>query len=989
MPTPESAPFAAASFARAGFVDAKTSAQWAKDAALAPLMGDEPWRHDGFLTAVAAAPDPDMALKAVVRALGTHPEPAEVLSWLADEDPRRDLVLGLLGSSSALGAFIAGRGHRWRPTIPASVTVGDVRDTVLAALTGCDDLPLADRLRIAYRQAVTNIAAWDVFHPQPETIVHAVGELLAEAAGAALEVAYVAAAQEVPDAHVCRFAVIALGKCGGLELNYISDVDVMFVVAPTTGGCEESAVATGKALAAAMIRICGATTPYGSLWQLDAALRPEGKNGPLVRTLDSYVEYYSRWAKTWEYQALLKARTVAGDAALGEQFCDRTAQYVWQAASRDNFVDDVHAMRRRVERHIPAGDASRQIKLGQGGLRDIEFCVQLVQLVHGRHDQSVRQRATLPALAALSRGAYVGREDAEGFAECYRFLRLLEHRNQLYRMQRTHLLPTGENDLRRLARGLKLGTADNLLEKWKNTRTDVRGVHEKLFYRPVLAAVSKLTTEEARLDPTAAQSRLQALGFHDAKAALAAVEHLSSGSTRRAQIQRHILPALLGWFAQTADADRTLKDFRRLSDQIGTSHWYLGLLRDSEALAERLVSVLGSGQYIPERLMVNEQAVQWLHDDSDLLPPSEARLAATFGQVLNRETGAAAIPLLRKKFRNERLRLALGLLGGVVDRSQVGDALTRATQVLLDTALVALTTPDASGQVLGDRSQVAIIGMGRFGGREQSFASDADIIVVHEAAATMTAEQAAAGAINVATALRRELANKPGEPIIGLDLDLRPEGKTGPLSRSVQACTDYYHRWGETWHRQALLRAAPVAGDLAVAEKFLTAIASFRYPDGGVDASEIKQIRRLKARMESERLPMGVNAKRHVKLGPGGLTDIEWVAQMLQLQHAYNLPEMQVTGTLDALEAARKHKLLTEDEAELLCQTWLHLSYLRDAITMWSNKSGDVMPPTIKDWEGVARIMGYPAGEGQQLHEDTLRAMRRARAVTEPRIYGS
>lgn len=989
MPAPEPARLADASFARAGFADARTAARWADDAVIAPLMGDDPWRPDGFLAAITATCDPDMALKAAVRALGSHPNPDDVLSWLADADPRRDLVLGLLGSSAALGSFIAGRGHQWRPRVPADVTVADVRATVLAPLTdGADDVPLPDLLRVVYRQAVTDIAVWDVTHPHPTTIVHIVGQLLAEAAGAALEVAYAAAAREIPDSDACRFAVIALGKCGGLELNYISDVDVMFVVAPAPGRTDDEALAAGKALASAMIRMCGATTPYGSLWQLDAALRPEGKNGPLVRTLESYVEYYSRWAKTWEYQALLKARAVAGDEELGREFCARTASYVWQAASRDNFVDDVHAMRRRVEQHIPVHDASRQIKLGQGGLRDIEFCVQLVQLVHGRHDERVRQTATLSALAALSAGSYVGREDADEFADCYRFLRVLEHRNQLYRMQRTHLLPTSEGDLRRLARGLKLANSAELLETWRTTRASVRGVHEKLFYRPVLAAVSRLTTEEARLDPRAAQSRLQALGFHDASAALAAVEHLSAGNTRRAQIQRHILPALLGWFAKTADPDRTLKDFRRLSDRIGTSHWYLGLLRDSEALAERLASVLGSGQYIPERLMTNEQAVQWLHDDSDLRPPSETRLAATFGQSLKREPGAAAIPSLRKKFRNERLRLALGVLGGVVEPTEVGVALTRATCVLLDSALVALTTPGDDGRVLGDGVRVAVIGLGRFGGREQSFTSDADVIVVHESADGMTAAAATKSAVDLATAMRRELANRPGEPIVGLDMDLRPEGKAGPLSRSVQACADYYLRWGETWHRQALLRAAPVAGDMVVAEAFLAAIAGFRYPDGGLQDAEVKQIRRLKARMESERLPMGVNAKRHIKLGPGGLADIEWVAQILQLNHAYATPELRVTGTLDALEAARGQGLLSEDEAELLCHTWLHLSYLRDAITLWSNKSGDVMPPTIKDWEGVARIMGYPAGEGQHLHEDTLRAMRHARAVTEARIYG-
>ena len=232
-----------------------------------------------------------------------------------------------------------------------------------------------------------------------------------------------------------------MGKCGGRELNYASDVDVIFVAEPAPGQPEDAALRTATRLAAAMIQVCSQTTSEGAIFPVDPNLRPEGRSGPLVRTLASHRAYYERWAKTWEFQALVKARPVAGDADLGRAYAEAITPLVWQAAQRENFVEDVQAMRRRVEQSLPAGQAGRELKLGPGGLRDIEFTVQLLQLVHGRADETLRSPATLPALAALADGGYVGRDDAAALADAYRFLRRVEHLLQLYQLRRTHSLP--------------------------------------------------------------------------------------------------------------------------------------------------------------------------------------------------------------------------------------------------------------------------------------------------------------------------------------------------------------------------------------------------------------------------------------------------------------------------------------------------------------------------------------------------------------------
>ena len=325
------------------------------------------------------------------------------------------------------------------------------------------------------------------------------------------------------------------------------------------------------------MRACATATGEGTLWPVDAALRPEGKNGPLVRTVESHRQYYERWAKTWEFQALLKARTVAGDQELGQAYLDAVRPMVWQAAGRPNFVEDVQAMRRRVEQHVPAGEAARQLKLGPGGLRDVEFSVQLLQLVHGRADETLRSGTTLEALAALSSGGYVGREDAAVLDEAYRLLRTLEHRIQLLRLRRTHLMPTDEADLRRLGRavGHRRDAAREVVSQWQAQAREVRRIHERLFYRPLLTAAARLTTAEARLTPEAARERLAALGFRDPAGALRHIEALTSGVSRRAAIQRTLLPVMLGWFADEADPDAGLLAFRpsasRSAPPTGTS----------------------------------------------------------------------------------------------------------------------------------------------------------------------------------------------------------------------------------------------------------------------------------------------------------------------------------------------------------------------------------------------------------------------------------
>ncbi|MET8769743.1 bifunctional [glutamine synthetase] adenylyltransferase/[glutamine synthetase]-adenylyl-L-tyrosine phosphorylase, partial [Streptomyces sp. NPDC004658] len=597
---------------RHGFTDPSAAERLLDGPELAPVRNDPV-----LLEALGATADPDLALDGLVRLLEAQPTPTahqELLDTLIAAKPLRDRLLGILGASAALADHLARHPGDWQALV--TYEPHDLHPGVAEFERGLAEATDPVSLRVAYRRCLLSIAARDVCGTTD--VAEAAAEL-ADLATATLRAALSLAERAAPeDAAACRLAVIAMGKCGGHELNYVSDVDVIFVAEPAEGTPEPQALKAATKLASHLMRICSETTVEGSIWPVDANLRPEGRNGPLVRTLSSHLAYYQRWAKTWEFQALLKARPVAGDAALGQAYVDALDPLVWKAADRENFVADVQKMRRRVVENIPAAEIDRELKLGPGGLRDVEFAVQLLQLVHGRTDPALRSGTTLDALEALAAGGYVGREDAARLDEAYRFLRSMEHRIQLYRLRRTHLVPEAEPDLRRLGRslGLRADPVAELNREWKRHTGVVRRLHEKLFYRPLLDAVAQLAPGEARLRPEAARERLVALGYADPAAALRHLEALASGVSRKAAIQRTLLPVLLGWFADSADPDAGLLNFRKVSDALGKTPWYLRLLRDEGAAAENLARVLSAGRLAPDLLMRAPEAVALLGDGS-------------------------------------------------------------------------------------------------------------------------------------------------------------------------------------------------------------------------------------------------------------------------------------------------------------------------------------------------------------------------------------
>ena len=960
-------------------------------------LGWDTDEHVELLWSLSRAPDADSALQTMVRladALGG--DWPQLNSALLKDRGLRGRLFAVIGSSLALGDHLVANPGSWHllegdVTLPDAAELGRLFDACIGEF-GTDPMTVMPQLRILYRDRLLVLAALDTastVENEPVPAFSTIGEHLSDIADAAL-----GAALRVASATVCkdgtqppRLAVIAMGKCGARELNYVSDVDVIFV--------GEDADSVTTRVAGEMIRLASDT-----FFEVDAGLRPEGKQGALVRTLDSHVAYYQRWAKTWEFQALLKARPAVGDPELGRQYMAALMPMVWSACEREDFVPEVQAMRRRVEALVPADLRDREIKLGTGGLRDVEFAVQLLQLVHGRTDDSLHVASTVPALAALADGGYVGRDDAANLTASYEFLRLLEHRLQLQRLKRTHTLPPPEDEeaLRWLARAAHMrpdGTHDALgvlREELKRQNVRVSRLHAKLFYQPLLESVGpSVEGLAAGLSPAAAERQLAALGYEGPQTALTHLSALVNQSGRRGRVQAVLLPRLLDWLSDTPDPDRGLLAYRRISEALAEHRWYLSTLRDESAVAKRLMRVLGTSAYVPELLMRAPEVIQQYADG-----PSGPKLCDVEPEAVGRALIASsarhtdpmrAIAAARTLRRRELARVASADLLGMLEVRDVCAALTSVWVAVLQSALDAViraNTP-ADGVV---PAKIAVLGMGRLGGKELGYGSDADVMFVCEPNPGVEESRAVKWSVLIAEQVRTLLGTPSADPPLEVDANLRPEGRQGPLVRTLSSYEAYYAQWAQPWEIQALLRAHPVAGDLDLGLRFVLMADKTRYPAGGVSAEAVQEIRRVKARVDAERLPRGADPNTHTKLGRGGLADVEWTVQLLQLRHAHEVPALHNTSTLETLDAIGAAELLAEDDVDLLRQAWLTATSARNALVLVRGKPTDQLPGPGRQLNAVAVAAGWHNDDGGEFLDNYLRVTRRAKAVV-LKVFGS
>ena len=753
-------------------------------------------------------------------------------------------------------------------------------------------------------------------------------------------------------------AVIGMGKLGGRELNYASDADVM-LVAP-----EDADLATierGARHAIEIARRC---------FRVDLNLRPEGRNGALVRTLPSYEAYWDRWAEPWEFQALLKARAVAGDGPLGGAFDSSAAEHLWNRPFTAESIRQVRAMKRRAEQDVARrGLSERELKLGPGGIRDVEFAIQLLQLVHGGADPELRTPTTLDALGELADAGYVDRHDADQLADAYRFLRTVEHRLQLHDEQQVHAIPTDEREVGRLARVLGYtGTVsesavDRFFHELRAHQTTARAIHERLWFRPLLEDFAhegeRVLTEEV------AAARLAAFGFSDVERTRQAVRELTRGLTRSSRLMQQLLPLLLDWLSASPDPDLGLLGLRNVASGAQRSMELATAFRDSPHVAQRLCRVLGTSRMVGQLIRRNPDMIAWLGDDAMLQPRSREELVeGTRAAVAWRADDEERWNALKRFTDREGLRIASADIVDALDLGTVGAALTNLAESALDAAVDAIEPP----------LPFAVIALGRFGGGELSYASDLDLVFVYDGS---SADDFAAGERVATTLLRTVGGNRPH--IYDVDADLRPEGKDGPLARSLEAYRGYYEHYAQPWERLAMVRARPVVGDPDVIARFQEVLHAFVWRDGLSD-HERREIRRIKARVENERISTKEDAAYHLKLGRGSLSDIEFATQLLQLEHG-----IRGASTVAALDALLAAGAIADEDHAILTASYTFCERTRNRWFLVNSAPGDTLPPQLEDLERLAVSLGTTA---RQLRDDYRRVTRRARRVFERLFYG-
>ena len=867
---------------------------------------------------LATAPDPDLARLAVSR-IGREGDAWEVLG----RANVLQVAIRLLGFSTAAADFLVAHPDE-------SAALSDVRARSRSALEAelSDDverLGMLEALRRFRRRSMLRVAARDLGSAPLEDVVGEISDIA--------QVCIVAACHDIAPSGL---AVIALGKLGGAELNYASDVDVVFV--HERGGSERQEAA--ERACARLVRLLAEPTAEGIALRVDPTLRPGGRRGALSRSLEAMREYYASQAATWERQALIKVRPVAGDPELGAAFVEAVAPFVFPDVLPESTIDEVRRVKVRLEEYVRAsGKAGVEVKRGRGGIRDVEFAVQLLQIVHGRRDPPLREPNTLRALEVLAEKGYVGRDDAAALGRAYRFLRTLEHRLQIVRDLQTHDLPADPAARTVLARSLGMVDGGELLAEFERQTSLVRQIHERFFYRPLLESFAGPSTPRPGRDREATVELLGALGFDAPGVAYEVLSRLVEPSTHLGKVLAHVFPVMVPALALASEPDAALIRLERVVAATAGDGTLADALASDTRMALRLAHVVAASSFATD-LLVGAPARMFALRERPRVDDAQAGLVSVAARYAARElepnqTGAE--------------------LAAIADRV-VADAVDAAE-------------PDLP---------FAVIGLGKLGAQELNFASDLDMVFVYEGEGPDEFRRGADLAERVLAGIR--VAG--WEP----DADLRPEGRSGPIAKSFAAYLEYWERYAETWEFQSLLRSRFVAGDEGLGRRFCSFASDFAYPEY-LPVDRVSEIRRMRERVERERVRPPEASRFHFKLGYGSLADVQFAVELSLMRFGGRYPEVRTHRTLDAIERLARLRLIEDGAALALSEAFVFLSDVKDALEVDRRVHAEAIPAAPQEQLALARRLGFEEYPRQTFLEEYRRITRRARRAMERVFY--
>ncbi len=867
---------------------------------------------------LASAPDPELARVAIAR-VGEDPHAREVLG----REEVLPVATRLLGFSTAAADFLVAHPDE-------AESVFDVRPRSRSDL---DDelegdiarLGVEDGLRLFRRRAMVRLAGGDLSDAPFEDVVREITWIAETCLRAAC-------GRVAPDG----VAVIGLGKLGGAELNYASDVDVVFVHEGGGPARQEDV----DRLCAGLIRMLSEPTGEGVALRVDAALRPGGRSAELSRSVEAMRAYYEDRAATWERQAMIKARWVAGDETVGAAFIEAVTPLVYPGELAPQAIDDVRRVKVRLEEYVRArGKAGTEVKRGWGGIRDVEFAVQLLQIVHGRRDERLRATGTLVGLSVLAEHGYVAEPDAEALADSYRFLRTLEHRLQIVRDLRTHELPADRVARNVLARSMGMDGPDALAAEYERQTTIVRGLHERLFYRPLLESFAGRAAPRPGIDRVATVELLGGLGFAKPSEAHDVLARLVDPSSRMGKVVGHVFPVMVPALALAPDPDAALVRLERVVAASAADPAVADVLASDPGAARRLAHVVGASSFATDLFAARPSRVRALEDGAEP-EDAQASLAAVAARSAARELNA----------RDTGLALT-AVADGVVSDAVVGAA------------------PEVP---------FAVIGLGKLGAEELNFASDLDVMFVYEGEGPDEFRRGIEAAERVTAGVR--------DAGWEADADLRPEGRSGPLARSFAAYLEYWERYAETWEFQSLTRVRFVAGDEAVGRRFCSFASDFAYPEY-LPVEHVGEIRRMRERIERERVRPPEAGRFHFKLGYGSLADVQFAVELSLMRFGGRHPDVRVRRTLDAIERLAEERLIEDGVARALGEAFVFLSDVKNALEVDRRIHAEAIPPEPEDQTALARRLGYEEYPRQTFLEDYRRVTRRARRAMERVFY--
>jgi [glutamine synthetase] adenylyltransferase / [glutamine synthetase]-adenylyl-L-tyrosine phosphorylase len=793
------------------------------------------------------------------------------------------------------------------------------------------------------------------------------------------------------------FVVLGMGKLGGAELNFSSDVDVIFLFENDEG--ESSGGPKGKAepraffaaIGKKIIQAMGKVTEDGFVFRIDLRLRPLGVNGPLVQSVDSAMLYYESWGQCWERAALIKARPVAGDRNLGNRFLKEVEPFVYRRYLDYTTVEELRHMKMRIENELlSARDKERNIKLGYGGIREIEFFAQALQLVNGGYEPALRQQNTLRALSELAAHKFISAEEMKQLAEAYRFLRQVEHKVQMVQEAHAHSIPEGEEEEKALARRLGYFPKEKRSEReqfWstKNIHSEnVRRTFDRLFY----AAQKEITHDSQShagtiwhdLDQRELIIReLEKVGFADPNKAyenLLAVrdgESFAPPSAKRLKIMRTLGPALIAEIAKSGAPDQALLNLSRFSHRIGGRSGFLRLLAENPETMRLLITLFADSQFLTELFLTRPELIDTLIrvDLTRIDKSKESMFAGLREAIAEQDDIEGKLNAIRRSKTEEFIRIGLHDLGGTIDIEPVLEQLSDLADAVVECALqLALQELQEKFGII-PQGRFAVLGMGKMGGRELDYNSDLDLVFVYAADEDASSSGGPQGKlpahdfyVRVGQKLITYLSAPTEEGIAyKIDMQLRPSGKAGPLVSSLEAFREYHRTSSQLWERQSLIKARYVAGDSSLGKVLEELAEDFAY-GSGLSSEGVGEIHHLRMRMERE-LAGESDSHFNLKKGRGGIVDIEFLTQMLQLAHGVHHPSLKCRPTLKALKALHQQGILKKKEYAMLADGYLFLRRLDHRLRLERDQSIDAFERDPGRLDGIARALGYESALGR------------------------